>query len=235
MLATFPTFLLVAPNSPFRTVQDLVAHCAEVYAHKLQILRLGRAPTSEQQISPPAGPAVLDYHDAQVAELIVELWQRGPDAEAYTWFPGEGTTGFWFRRMAQEALIHRVDGELAAGPGVGPLDPVLAADGVDEVLSWFAGHPGVLAHSASRDGAAGEVFVDAGDHAFLVELPDDGHVVREVDPLDREQAADATLRGAAGDLDLLLWGRPTTGPVAEEGDHDVLERLFSRLHLAVSD
>ena len=39
----------------------------------------------------------------------------------------------------------------------------------------------------------------------------------------------------AGDLDLLLWGRPTTGPVAEEGDHDVLERLFSRLHLAVSD
>ena len=43
------------------------------------------------------------------------------------------------------------------------------------------------------------------------------------------------LRGSAADLDLLLWGRPTAGEVAEEGDHDVLERLFSRLHLAVAD
>ena len=80
-------------------------------------------------------------------------------------------------------MVHRVDGELAAGGLVGAVDPVLAADGVEEVLEWFAGHPGVLAHSASRAGAAGEVYVDAGDHAFVVELPDDGHAVREVDPL----------------------------------------------------
>jgi uncharacterized protein (TIGR03083 family) len=223
------------PTCPGWTIEDLVAHCAEVYAHKVQILRLGRAPSPEERVEPPSGPAVLDYHDGQVTELLRELEQRGPAHEAYTWFPGESTTGFWFRRMAQEALVHRVDGELAAGDSIGPVDPVLAADGVDEVLSWFAGHPGVLAHSASRVGSAGEVYVHAGDHAFVVELPDDGHVLREVDPLDGAPDAAATISGDAGDLDLFLWGRPTSGPVAETGDHGVLERLFSRLHLAVSD
>jgi uncharacterized protein (TIGR03083 family) len=226
------------PSCPGWTLEDLVAHCGDVYAHKVQVLRLGRAPRPEERVPPPTGAAVLDYHDRQLADLVRALQEAGPDAEAYTWFPGENTAGFWFRRMAQEALVHRVDGELAAGRPVGPIDAVQAADGIDEVLSWFAGHPGVLAHSGSRVGSAGEVFVDAGDHAFVVELPDDGHLLREVDPLDREHvtgAADATIRGDAGDLDLLLWGRPTAGPVAEEGDHDVLERLFSRLHLAVSD
>ena len=105
-------------------------------------------------------------------------------------------------------------------------------------MEWFAGHPGVLAHSASRAGSAGEVYVDAGDHAFVVELPDDGHAVREVDPLlglDGSDGVDAVVRGSAADLDLMLWGRPTDGEVSEEGDHAVLERLFSRLHIGVSD
>jgi uncharacterized protein (TIGR03083 family) len=223
------------PTCPGWTIADLVGHCADVYAHKIQILRLGRAPSPDERVEPPTGAAVLDYHDQQVADLVEELKQRGPAVPAYTWFPGESTTGFWFRRMAQEALVHRVDGELAAGQTIGSVDPVLAADGVDEVLSWFAGHPGVLAHSASRVGSAGEVYVDAGDHAFVIELPDDGHVLREVDPLEGDPDAAATISGAAGDLDLFLWGRPTSGPVAEAGDRDVLERLFSRLHLAVSD
>jgi hypothetical protein len=33
----------------------------------------------------------------------------------------------------------------------------------------------------------------------------------------------------------MLWGRPSSATVEESGDHAVLERLFSRLHLAVSD
>jgi uncharacterized protein (TIGR03083 family) len=220
------------PTCPGWTLGDLVGHCADVYEHKRQVLRLGRAPDDHgKQVT---GAAAVDAHDERLAALIADLERIGPDAETWTWFPGETSTGFWFRRMAQEALVHRVDGELAVDD-LGPIDPVLAADGVDEVLAWFAGHPGVLAHSSSRAGAAGEVLVDAGDHAFVVELPDDGHVVREVDPLDRDLAADATVRGAAPDVDLLLWGRPTNEPVDESGDHAVLERLFSRLHLAVSD
>ena len=43
----------------------------------------------------------------------------------------EQTVGFTFRRQAHEALIHRLDAEQTAG-AVTPLDPALAADGVDE-------------------------------------------------------------------------------------------------------
>jgi uncharacterized protein (TIGR03083 family) len=223
------------PSCPGWTLRDLLAHCGDVYAHKILVVRLGRAPTPDERADAPDGDAVLDYHDEQLTTLLAELEQRGPDQPTWTWFAGEANTGFWFRRMAQEASVHRVDGELAAGLAVSPIDPVLAADGVDEVLSWFAGHPGVLAHSESRLGAAGEVLVHAGDHAFVVELPDDGHVLREVDPLDPGLVVDASIRGAAADLDLLLWGRPTTGEVVEDGRREVLDRLFSRLHLAASD
>jgi uncharacterized protein (TIGR03083 family) len=223
------------PTCPGWTLADLVAHCADVYEHKSLILKLGRAPDPDERGPAVSGPDVLDVHDERLATLVGELERVGPDAETWTWFPGETSTGFWFRRMAQEALVHRVDGELAVSSEPSPIDAVLAADGVDEVLAWFAGHPGVLAHSSSRAGAAGEVLVDAGDHAFVVELPDDGHVVREVDPLDRDLVTEATLRGAAPDVDLMLWGRPSSATVEESGDHAVLERLFSRLHLAVSD
>jgi uncharacterized protein (TIGR03083 family) len=225
------------PTCPGWTTQDLMSHCGGVWAYVATALRLGRAPVDAEAPAPPEGAAVLDFHDEHLRDLLVVLADRGPDEDTWTWFPGEQSTGFWFRRMAQEALVHRVDGELTAGE-LGPIDPVLAADGVDEVLSRFAGNPGVLAHSASRRGVAGEVYVDAGDHAFVVELPDDGHVVREVDPLDGgdiKLTADAVLRGAAMDLDLVLWGRPPTEPVVEEGDVEVLERLFSRLYLAASD
>jgi uncharacterized protein (TIGR03083 family) len=226
---------VAVPTCPGWTLGDLVSHCAEVYAHKRLVLRLGRPPTDEERSTPASGDGVLDHHDEQLAGLVADLERAGPDADTWTWFPGESTTGFWYRRMAHEALVHRVDGELAAGVPVTEVDPVLATDGVDEVLAWFAGHPGVLAHSASRDGAAGEVLVDAGDHAFVVELPDDGHVVREVDPLDGALVVDATLRGTPGDLDLHLWGRPSPTPVAEEGRLEVLERLFARVHLGVAD
>jgi uncharacterized protein (TIGR03083 family) len=226
------------PTCPGWTLGDLVSHCADVYAHKRLVLRLGRAPTEDDRSAPASadsGDAVLDHHDEQLAGLVAELERAGPDAETWTWFPGESSTGFWFRRMAHESLVHRVDGELAAGVALTAVDPVLATDGVAEVLAWFAGHPGVLAHSASREGAAGEVLVDAGDHTFVVELPDEGHVVREVDPLDDQLVVDATLRGAPADLDLHLWGRPSAEPVAEQGRHEVLERLFTRVHLGVAD
>src|SRR4051812_48184059 len=90
------------PTCPGWTIEDLVGHCADVYAHKIQILRLGRAPSPEERVEPPTGAAVLDYHDEQVSDLVKELEQRGAADPAYTWFPGESSTGFWFRRMAQE-------------------------------------------------------------------------------------------------------------------------------------
>src|SRR6516225_4382858 len=60
---------------------------------------------------------------------VVREQVTGPQAEAWTW-SDDHTVGFIRRRQAHEALIHRVDAELTAGTRT-PLDPALAADGVD--------------------------------------------------------------------------------------------------------
>ena len=57
------------PSCPGWTMQDLVGHCGEVYAHKLAALRLGRAPREGESVIAPDGAAVVDFHDQQLAAL----------------------------------------------------------------------------------------------------------------------------------------------------------------------
>jgi hypothetical protein len=61
------------------------------------------------------------------------LRNAGDDQTVWT-FEGVGRSAFWFRRMAQETMVHRLDVELAAH-FEGLVDPLLAADGVDEYWS----------------------------------------------------------------------------------------------------
>jgi hypothetical protein len=137
---------------------------------------------------------------------------------------GEGTSGAWARRMAHEALVHRVDAEAAVGAPLHPAAPGLAADGVDEVLTWMAGDPDVVAEPQSAAGAAGTVLLDWGSGGRLVDLPDAGHAVRAVSSAELTSAiADTTLRGDALSLDLYLWGRLEALPPVMRGDLDVVE------------
>jgi hypothetical protein len=108
--------------------------------------------------------------------------------------------------MAHEALIHRVDAELAAGAPVSPADDVLAIDGVNEILTWMAGDPDVVEADDASVGSSGTLLLDYGNGAWLIEIGDDRHLVTSTEPATR---ADAQLSGAPLALDLLLWGRPS--------------------------
>jgi hypothetical protein len=102
--------------------------------------------------------------------------------------------------------------------------PGLAADGVDEVLTWMAGDPDVVAEPQSASGAPGTVLLDWGAGGRLVALPDGGHDVRALSPAQVAGAtADALLRGDALSLDLYLWGRLEALPPLMRGDLDVVE------------
>ena len=99
-------------------------------------------------------------HEAQFAAVRAghrrRCWPpsraRADDVRAWTW-SDDRTVGFIRRRQAHEALIHRLDAELAAG-AVTRLDPELAADGVHEALQHFFG--GVPEWSTrSSDGPVG--------------------------------------------------------------------------------
>ncbi len=128
------------PTCPDWVVADLVRHVGEVYLHKVECMRLGAETESDW---PPAGlkdEEPLELLDRSYADLVQELTTRNPADRGGTWYAPDPTVGFWFRRMAQESVIHRVDAELAAGADVAPIPDDLAIDGIDELLRVFVAY-----------------------------------------------------------------------------------------------
>jgi uncharacterized protein (TIGR03083 family) len=202
------------PSCPEWTVRDLVEHTGSVYSHKVACIRLGsRPPEGAWDLAPAAGADHLAWFGERLDELVAELVARGPAAPAYTWYPPDQTVGFWYRRMAQETVVHRVDAELAAGART-PVDAAIATDGVDELLATFLGGP--WWEEEPEPAATGATFaLRAGDDGWLVRLePTAVPVTRGAGD------AAATVSGTPEDLLLWLWGRAaggvtTTGDVTE--------------------
>jgi uncharacterized protein (TIGR03083 family) len=216
------------PTCPGWTTDDLLRHVIRVYAHKAAVLRAGDAVPGDEH-EPAAELSfeqLLDAHVAAGADLADRLGRLRPDDPAWTWMEGAGesTIGAWARRMAHEALVHRVDAELTAGSGVSATDDALAVDGIDEALTWMAGDPDVVASEAAGAGSAGTLLVDFGTGAWLVDL---GDGVQLVTPAEPATQADARLAGEPLALDLALWGRPAD--VEWSGDPGVADRLRARL------
>jgi uncharacterized protein (TIGR03083 family) len=120
------------PTCPEWTATDLLDHVTETYDHKIQSMRLMRAPEDADMPQRSGTPA--ERFDAALAELLAEFDARGPESLAHTWYGPDQTVGFWIRRLAHETVVHRADAELAAGRAVGPVEPEFALDGVDEML-----------------------------------------------------------------------------------------------------
>ncbi|MGN6331227.1 MAG: maleylpyruvate isomerase family mycothiol-dependent enzyme [Motilibacteraceae bacterium] len=213
------------PPCPGWSVRDAVVHTASVYGHKAACIRLGRRPEEgEWATEPAAGVDVVAWFRATLHDLTALLEQHGPDAAAYTWWPPEQTTGFWFRRMALETAVHRVDVESAVGQ-VTAVDDDLAVDGVDEVLALMLG-----SEDWTQDpvpGNEGLVAVRTGDRAWRVELRPDAVTVTE-----GVGAAEATVTGEPSELFLWLWGRRPDEAVRVEGDDAAVRRLRERISLA---
>ena len=115
--------------------------------------------------------------------------------------------------------MHRYDAEVATGGG-SPMGADLAADGIDELFFTLA--------SARRPSgrACGQTLhvhgTDPGTAAeWLVTLTPAG-----VEATRTHAKGDLALRGACGDLELLLYRRPPLGPVERLGDASVLDRWY---------
>ncbi|WP_162908081.1 maleylpyruvate isomerase family mycothiol-dependent enzyme [Allorhizocola rhizosphaerae] len=123
------------PTCPEWTVDDLVGHVARVYLHKVECMRQGKLPRPW----PPdlSGEPTMAVLDRAYRELVAEFAARPAESPAYTFYEPDQTVGFWMRRMAHETVIHRIDGELAAGVDCLPIADELALDGIDEVLQVF--------------------------------------------------------------------------------------------------
>jgi uncharacterized protein (TIGR03083 family) len=221
------------PSCPGWTVGDCVAHTAEVYQHKVACIRLGRSPGADYQQAPPAGVDVVDWFETSLVALLAELRQRGPAAPAYSWWPPDQTVGFWYRRMAQETAVHRLDVEDGAGTPT-PIDAELAADGIDEVLDVFISE-------GWDDDVTPEEWGDVDPHAGegkTIGIRAAGRTWRStLGPstiaLDRSDGpADAYVAGDPESVLLWLWGRRGDDVVVLDGDPDVLRTFRDRLVIA---
>jgi len=209
------------PSCPGWTVADLVEHVGHVYLHKIESIRQQRDP--EPWPPPPPDGDPIDWLVAATTDMLTELSERGPDAPAYTWHDADQTVGFWYRRMAQETAVHRVDAELAVGrPSA--IDTELALDGVDELLDiFFAGDWSDL----PKPDLTGRVGLRAADRSWLVVLEPEAVRIGQL-----AGDVDAEVSGEPSELLLWLWGRLPAESVTVEGDPGAVDRLRQRLVFA---
>jgi uncharacterized protein (TIGR03083 family) len=219
------------PSCPGWTVRDVVGHTGAVQRQKEQIVR-------ERWID--GGPGLADPPDSGLvawfqagSELLVEtLANTDPSTPIHSWHPADQTAGFWYRRMAHETAIHRVDAELGHSI-VNPVEPILAADGIDEILTvMMEGYPEWATPTSTRELLRIKCTDQPGSWSlgFITWSgvgPESGTEYRDEPGIVFEEAAKPTavLRGTAGDLDLFLWGRGPREALMTEGDLALIDKL----------
>ncbi len=210
------------PSCPGWTATDVLVHVGQVYEHKILCMTLGREPDPEQRTAVPQNASALHtWFVGHRDTLLEQLSRRGHAQPSHTWFPPDQSVGFWYRRMASETAVHRVDAELAAGTRT-PVDPELAADGIDELIGFvvhdFGDSP------ALPEGAGRTVELQAGHHRWTLTLRPGG-----VDYAARGVAVDAVIHAPPEDLLLYLWNRDLDNVVVRTwGDPTALATLATR-------
>ena len=227
VLASQPDLSTPIPTCPEWTMRELCIHVGRAH-------RWGAAITSQRAQQPvpfrevpdgkfPAEPAERgEWLRAGAQRLTGAVAEAGADP---VWtFNGAQPSLFWLRRMAHETAVHRADADVATGQPT-ELDPVLAADGIDEWLMDMS--------SVAWEGSDQRLRALPEGRSIHVHVTDPGvagewtlHSEPGVITTERGHArADVALRGPATSLLLVLMRRtPAAGSGAEVlGDAAVLD------------
>jgi uncharacterized protein (TIGR03083 family) len=162
----------------------------------------------------PDDDALIEQYLATNTNLVHALESAPPDLDTFTFLPAPSPLAMWARRQAHETAVHRFDAEKAAGIA-SSFDPVLASDGVDELLAGFA--PRKPEFPVGTIKTMHVHAVDTDDHWYMTLSPDGVETSR--DP----QAADVVVRGTASDLYLLFWNRTEDATVTVTGESELLQ------------
>ncbi|QKG26445.1 maleylpyruvate isomerase family mycothiol-dependent enzyme [Actinomadura verrucosospora] len=215
------------PSCPGWTVAELVRHLGAMHRWAGGTVRVGAPRRLSLRELGVSFPVVLGDHlpwFGEGAERLLEILRAAdPDAPVWAWGVDQHAR-FWSRRMLFETAVHRADLEIARGrtPAIAP---EAAVEGMDELLENLES-AAAFAPKVENLRGDGEVLAfeaaDAGSRRLLRLFPDRFEWTRE-DAADGG-AADASVRGAASDVFLFLWGRRKLGDPALEftGNDDLL-------------
>jgi uncharacterized protein (TIGR03083 family) len=182
------------PSCPGWHVAVLVGHIGEAHRWAEHAVRVGN------RHAPESAPARTDrstlgaWYAESAALLVATLRTVGADHPCWAFGPPPHRAGFWSRRQAHEAAVHRWDLAAASGEDAGYPAP-LAVDAVDEVAAMFFPRQVRLGRIPPLTAS---LRVSTGDQEWL--LAGDG-TSSPVGP------PNATVCGPADALALLLWGR----------------------------
>lgn len=224
------------PSCPDWNAADLLWHLATVQRWWADVLVARPVkPAHDESPRPEAYEELLTTFDAWSVDLVQALEGADPAEASYTWSDDQ-TVGFILRRQAHEALIHRVDAELAAGLS-SELDPVLATDGVEETLGVMYGGMPWWGHWVAGEGVVRVDATDTGEE-FWVRFgifsgtdPDSGTTYADEEDFhvvpapEGDVEPDVVVDGPAVALDLWLWSRGDDAEISMAGDRDVLARF----------
>lgn len=221
------------PTCPDWVLRDLVLHLGGV--HRWATGYVAGRFTEQRDVDLdevvggvwPGDAELLPWFRTGHADLVAALRDADPDLACWTFLRAPSPLAMWARRQCHETTVHRVDAEAAAGVPITPLDPAVAADGVDELLTCFVTRRGGRLRS-DPPRSMRVVATDApGD--WLVRVGSDG-VTTATGP-DADGPADCTVAGTAADLDLALWNRGGADRLTVEGDAGVLALFCDRVRV----
>lgn len=208
------------PSCPGWTAGTLVRHTGSVLRYVAKVVEAG-GPIDAKALPPaPAGLLVVQWFKEMAATTIAALADKDPGDELWNWAGQPPVVAFWQRRMAHELAMHAADAALAAEQAPA-IEPALAADGIDELLSVLL--PLKVGAGAADLSGVGSVHVHCTDTPgeWLVAPTHSG-----VEVTRQHAKGDAALRGPAAELLLRLSNRGSGGEVV--GDPAVVTALTER-------
>jgi uncharacterized protein (TIGR03083 family) len=206
LAAAIPETPVEVPSCPGWSTNDLAKHMAHVYLGQAYVVETGsQAENKEHLALYPRTYDAMEFMTWGFEAITKALDINRTERPTWSWHHNDHSVDFWFRRMAHETVIHRIDAEQAVST-VSKIDEVFALDGVDEVLDFLPlmgswpevpnvdfGIVSIVATTKSRSQVWDLNFTDK---AATVSAADQANA-----------SARLVISGDAEAMDLYLWGR----------------------------
>jgi uncharacterized protein (TIGR03083 family) len=198
--------MMPVPTCPEWNLRKLTRHLGTTHRWAAEMVRTratSRVDPRRLDLGlPDDDTGYADWIERGAGELTAALRDADPDDPMWAWGADQHVR-FWSRRMVHETVVHTADASFAVGADP-QLDAALAVDAVDELLDNLptAGYFAPNVANLRGDGESIHLHCTDVDGEWMIDLTPDGYSWSHA-----HGKGSVAIRGGAGDLELLLYGR----------------------------